>query len=247
MDKGKLNLKRIKNSGNFKRKVKKAYEKMIEANITENKADEKDSASRAPSTAVDEELDLINEFDLPSTSSSSNHLEMDETLAQTSSENQFVSSDDDEEQELISELEKNIEVRKQMQSWATSFKINHSALKALFNIWNTRIPNILPKDPRTLLKTPKQISLTSMQNGQYWHNGLFDHLKSILENFSMEKLETISLNFNIDGLPIHKSSRCEFWPILCNIHDTVKCKLVLVKDDVEYFFIPLLHTYNKHI
>lgn len=29
----------------------------------------------------------------------------------------------------------------------------------------------------------------------------------------------IDLTFNIDGLPLHKSSKFEFWPILFNIHN----------------------------
>lgn len=32
-------------------------------------------------------------------------------------------------------------------------------------------------------------------------------------------MEHIHLNFNFDGLPIHKSSKQEFWPILCNIFE----------------------------
>jgi hypothetical protein len=30
---------------------------------------------------------------------------------------------------------------------------------------------------------------------------------------------TININVNIDGLPTYKSSKVEFWPILCNIQD----------------------------
>lgn len=61
-----------------------------------------------------------------------------------------------------------------------------------------------------------------MGTGSYWHNGLDNSLVNALKN--RESLpECLSLIFNMDGLPIHRSSKCEVWPILClisNMPDT---------------------------
>lgn len=57
-----------------------------------------------------------------------------------------------------------------------------------------------------------------MGDGEYWHNGLRQSLKLTLSR--MEQIPSqVTLNFNIDGLPISRSSRNEFWPILCSIAD----------------------------
>lgn len=73
----------------------------------------------------------------------------------------------------------------------------------------------IPQDPRSLLVTPRTVSIITIGDGQYWHNGLqtclvkcFSHLESSID---------IALNFNIDGLPIHNSSKMQFWPILFSI------------------------------
>lgn len=91
-------------------------------------------------------------------------------------------------------------------------------MKDLLSILNERLCNILPNDPRTLLKTPRQVSIKTLENyGEYWHNGISGPLKNILENID-NLPDIIYLNFNFDGLPIHNSSKKEFWTILANIH-----------------------------
>lgn len=95
----------------------------------------------------------------------------------------------------------------------------HSALKDLFKIWNKRLPNVLPQDPRTLMQTPPKINIVKVGDGQYWHRGLKLSLESIFQANETVKASSISLNINIDGLPIYKSSKEEFWPIVYNIYE----------------------------
>lgn len=53
--------------------------------------------------------------------------------------------------------------------------------------------------------------------GQYWHQGFESNC---MEHFVACRIpQDISLNINIDGLPIYESSRDEFWPILCSINE----------------------------
>lgn len=57
-----------------------------------------------------------------------------------------------------------------------------------------------------------------MGSGHYWHNGLKEGLIVYLQNQSVIP-DNISLNVNIDGLPVYKSSKHQLWPILCNIFE----------------------------
>lgn len=73
----------------------------------------------------------------------------------------------------------------------------------------------LPRDSRTLLRTPPKIQLTEMGTGQYWYYGIQTNLNQILSN--LQKDTQVSLCFNIDGISPYRSSAQEFWPILFNV------------------------------
>lgn len=76
----------------------------------------------------------------------------------------------------------------------------------------------LPVDPRTLLNTPKSIqNLFPINDGSYWHKGLKSCLLSYFK--TLKSSISISLNINIDGIPLYKGSKIQFWPILFNIHE----------------------------
>lgn len=130
----------------------------------------------------------------------------------------YEESDDENE----TEFERNEKFRSKFRKWAVEFKITHSALKSLMQIINTSVhigenSNILPDDPRTLLQTPQFVNIMPMCTGEYWHCGLANSLKHIFRNLSESIM--ISLNINIDGLPIFKGSKTVFWPILFKIKE----------------------------
>lgn len=60
----------------------------------------------------------------------------------------------------------------------------------------------------------------------YWHQGLEFCLKSVLKH--LKNPLTISININIDGLPIYKSSMKNFWPILFNIQEFPDIKPLII-------------------
>lgn len=106
-----------------------------------------------------------------------------------------------------------------MTIWALDHNINHTALKGIIEIINNRLGNeVLPKDPRTFMQTPRNVTIEHLANDEYyWHNGIQHCLEYLFSRISEPK--TISLNFNMDGLPLFNSSREKFWPILFNIHE----------------------------
>ena len=58
-----------------------------------------------------------------------------------------------------------------------------------------------------------------MGRGEYWYYGLENCIKDVLQSVLPlpHQAEELSLSFNIDGLPINRSSKQEFWPILCMV------------------------------
>lgn len=77
----------------------------------------------------------------------------------------------------------------------------------------------LPTDPRTILGRNSSVSahLTEISGGFYWHQGIGHCLQKCFAR--LQGPQTISININIDGLPIHNNGKGQFWPILFNIHE----------------------------
>ncbi|XP_040061776.1 uncharacterized protein LOC115326005 [Ixodes scapularis] len=97
----------------------------------------------------------------------------------------------------------------------------------------------LPNDGRTLLQTPRrpheQFPIRTVEPGKYCHFGLAAGLQHALCH--VEKLPAVlSLTFNIDGLPLSKSSKMQLWPIQC---------LVGGIDDVAPFLVGAFAGHSK--
>lgn len=176
----------------------------------------------------------------------------------TSDSMSFIShdSDDDDDDVDQSEYEKNQVLRTAMRKWAVEHKITHVALKDLLRIINTGInknSDVLPDDPRTLLQTPQSITITPMSNGDYWHYGVENGLKLVFRD--LEESIDISLNINIDGLPIFKSSKTDFWPILFNIKEMPNIQPMVIGifcgtgkcSDLVQFLSPMVEEINEII
>lgn len=109
------------------------------------------------------------------------------------------------------------ELREDIRRWAIDHQIKHAAINALLKILKNHISeNVLPKDARALVNTPRTVSINTTENGQYWHYGLQRALLNALSGRSGVST-LLSLNVNIDGVPMYKSSVEQFWPILVNV------------------------------
>lgn len=109
-----------------------------------------------------------------------------------------------------------VDLSNSLRSWAIDYRIQKRALTTLLKILIAFGLTSLPKDSRTLLKTPRFIPIENVADGQYWYNGIENCLKNIFGKLTSNI--TLKLNFNFDGLPLFKSSPISFWPILANIH-----------------------------
>lgn len=206
--------KKFKRSGGYRRKVKKVYENMINNTPT---------TSTATSIMLQNDQAGTNK----SLDGSVNDFMEDDYEEQEISEEEYNSSGSEVDINLVEELNK-MDIRGDIRDWAVKFNISHMALSDLLKILHNVLPHKMPLDARTLLKTNKvEICITEIGTGHYWHNGLLSQLQKTLQKFH-EVPNKISLNFNIDGLPIHKSSNHQLWPILCNITEIKNVSPIVV-------------------
>ena len=110
--------------------------------------------------------------------------------------------------------------------WAVQHHISHAALKDLMSILSKSSQlKQLPKDPRTLLHTPRGTlkNIKNIQGGEFYYFGIENVLLTLADRYAQSLLckdtlfsavKEIGLVINVDGLPIHKSTSKQFWPIL---------------------------------
>lgn len=103
----------------------------------------------------------------------------------------------------------------QLKQWAIEYGITRRALSALLKILISAGLWYLPSDSRTLLKTPRTVPIIDMCGGKYWHGGLRKHIETLFSGIKQNI--GINLSFNVDGLPLFKSSKICFWPILGHV------------------------------
>lgn len=108
-------------------------------------------------------------------------------------------------------------LHKDLAEWATTTGQTHAALNKLLGILRTH-GHTLSKDSRTLLATTSGFEIKNVCGGQYTYYGLEPgilHYLSLKPSFT----GSIDIIINIDGLPIFKSSKTHFWPILAKFDE----------------------------
>lgn len=112
-------------------------------------------------------------------------------------------------------------MRSRLKTWALKNNVRGTAVDSLLQILNPHFPDV-PKDHRTLLSTPRDVPTVQMSDGQYVHFGLHAGLLRALDEWHrlnvVRMVQTVEVSFNIDGLPLFKSSGLQVWPILAQVH-----------------------------
>ncbi|KAJ8887315.1 hypothetical protein PR048_013530 [Dryococelus australis] len=75
----------------------------------------------------------------------------------------------------------------------------------------------LPSDASTLLCTPRKTNARAINPGMYWHSGLENSVKNVLNDCVMID-SSIELVINVDGVPLSRSSGSTLWPILALVY-----------------------------
>lgn len=110
----------------------------------------------------------------------------------------------------------NVSKREKLAAWATETNQTRKSLNLLLEFLRKEYDSSLPKDSRTLLETPRNISIRNIDNGQYLHIGLQKVLLKFIENNQLCSKD-VFIDINVDGVPVAKSSSNSLWPILISV------------------------------
>ncbi|XP_050066370.1 uncharacterized protein LOC126555495 [Aphis gossypii] len=134
----------------------------------------------------------------------------------------------------------NQDIVKRFRKWAVDFNVSHRCANEMLSILcSTGLK--LPKDVRTILGQHKTNHLiVEIENGSYLDLGIVNMIKPhlIKQIKCIPDNITIKLSFNIDGLPLAKSSKTQFWPILLSFVNLPHFKQT---GNVNEFFKPFLN------
>ncbi|KAK6493020.1 hypothetical protein HHUSO_G2484, partial [Huso huso] len=112
------------------------------------------------------------------------------------------------------EDEKACSLRGELKDWAVGSNIPMCHINSLLGILRRFFPS-LPKDARTLMATSTSYNLETVAGGTYHHFGVAQGILSQLaSNMELASNNCVTLQINIDGIPLFKSSNVQFWPIL---------------------------------
>lgn len=128
---------------------------------------------------------------------------------ESSDECEYLDSAQTDEEELP-------KIADELVNWGRINNVTRTGMNELLDILR-RNGHHLPKDIRTLRKTPRTTPLEDKCGGQYIYFGLETGIiKALADDISFTKNENhIKLMVNADGIPVQKSSGKEFWPVLC--------------------------------
>ena len=106
----------------------------------------------------------------------------------------------------------------------------------------------LPRDARTLLKTPVRIPSQGKCGGDYVYFGISNGISVLNENNSTNEL--LELSVNIDGVPLFHSSSEQLWPILGFLENSDKFIIALFSgkhkpDNVEEYLYDFIQEWNE--
>lgn len=113
-------------------------------------------------------------------------------------------------------VSKTYTLRERIAEWVNEYNVPKRAVNGLLSILISYGAQSLPRDYRTLLSTPTYVEIISVAGGHLWYNGMKKSMEILFHN--LDKNLNISLTFNIDGLPLYKSSKQNFYPILASIY-----------------------------
>ena len=126
-----------------------------------------------------------------------------------------------------------IHITESLSKWAVRFNISHVALCALLIILKANKFDIR-LDARTLLATPKKSEIITVAGGLYYHFGISNMLCVTLKiwknspAFLAQNTSSLTLRFNIDGIPSANSAKICLWPILVVIKEIPEVRVLMV-------------------
>lgn len=137
------------------------------------------------------------------------------------SNSDYMDSDSESDEEIL-KIEKDSVLSNDLAHWVNENFIEHNAVDSLLSVLKKHGHPSLPCTARTLLGTIKNVTTEQKSGMEYIYLGLEKQLQSYYFSLSLEQqyeLSELSISFNIDGLPLFKSTNTSLWPILCKVHN----------------------------
>ena len=94
--------------------------------------------------------------------------------------------------------------------------LGRETLNELVSVLNKYNKGCFPKDARACVGSLRSVPVSTVSPGIYHHFGLENCISRALRYVSLNAGE-LCLQFNVDGLPISRSSTLSFWPILARV------------------------------
>lgn len=167
---------------------------------------------------------------------------------------EYESSNEDQDEYNDDRAHKNQVFVKELRLWALKNKITHVALNELLQTLRKTTDFYLPKDSRTLLKTPIGVGkeLLSVAGGQLWYQGIENCLRQFFGDIVPSE-DSLWINISMDGLPLHNSGAMQFWPILMQLYAVSDAPIMVIgifsgtskPENAEDYLRPLVSELNN--
>ena len=147
-------------------------------------------------------------------------------------ENSFSENDYSSGGEEDFSYDEDLTFKEDLTAWINHYRPSREAINDLLKILLKRGLSV-PKDARTLLKSPREVNVVSKCGGTYFYLGIKASILEALQHINQCE-DDLFLDINIDGVPLTKSSNSQLWPILGSINNS---------DFV--FVIAVFHSFSK--
>lgn len=238
--------KRMRQTGQLS-KLMKIENELLEAELFGQ------SSSHAPNNvqavAIDD-ADREQDSDHPCDENIAEEENISDRIDSDDSENENDSDLEDDEYD-IPEAEP---IDETIRKWALRSYVTPEALNSLMDILRMKTNFRLPEDAHTLLGIRQSDQeITSIAGGELWYPGVIAVLeKHFRNNKEQLSVSSMSLNFYINGLPLSKDTRKQFWPMLMTIHELPEVPVLMVGNflgdskpkSVEQYLRPLVTELN---
>lgn len=128
--------------------------------------------------------------------------------------------DEDVDPELVNLLEKeknNLptedDLRENLADIFRECNVRHTVVNRILLALNPFHPT-LPRQARTMLRTPRKTDSVLLNNGKYSHFGLEKGIIYRMKSSTSPNTNELTVDVNMDGLSVHNSTGMECWPIL---------------------------------
>lgn len=149
----------------------------------------------------------------------SDELSIDRFLQNNDEEEEFEDSDVEEE-ENHSEI---ADIASTYVTWVSKYNISGIAADEFLNYLRENHFPFLPKSIKTLRQKAYTMDapIRDMGEGQFLYFGIKNIIIKFLDiaNVDIQLIQHFKIGFGIDGIPISKSSKSNFWPILTRLND----------------------------